>query len=273
MALNFNAANRRVTVATSSSLNNFVSFSGLVWVKASALANDEYILNMVDSGGSPIFRLIDASTSGAIQLAVWRTTGFGYQQTTAGTGISADTWQSIGFRYDNTNSAQTAHQIYIGDLSTKLVESSYAAGAGNANSINTPQDGDLVIGNSDGAPATQFFPGDIAVVKLFDAFLSLDELIAQQWTTIPRSDMVLYYELGWSGTTAQVDYSGNDNSGTITGGTNADHVPLVSPFGASIVAPYIVSAAASGRIMSSLTNHGGLAGHGGIAGIGGGLAG
>ena len=32
-------------------------------------------------------------------------------------------------------------------------------------------------------------------------------------------------------------------------------------------------AAASGRIMSSLANHGGLAGSGGIAGIGGGLAG
>lgn len=36
---------------------------------------------------------------------------------------------------------------------------------------------------------------------------------------------------------------------------------------------HIVAAAATGRIMSSLTNHGGLAGPGGIAGIGGGLAG
>ena len=35
----------------------------------------------------------------------------------------------------------------------------------------------------------------------------------------------------------------------------------------------ISSVAPSGRIMSSLANHGGLAGHGGIAGIGGGLAG
>jgi len=34
-----------------------------------------------------------------------------------------------------------------------------------------------------------------------------------------------------------------------------------------------IAAAVGGRIMSSITNHGGLAGHGGIAGPGGGLAG
>lgn len=252
MALNFNAANRRIVVPTSSSLNNFTHISGLLWINAAALGADDYLLNLVGSGGSPIFRLIVADTSGSIQLAVWRTTGFGYQQTSTSTGISGSAWECVGFRYDNTNSAQTAHQIYIGDLTTPMVESSYSAGLGSANSINTPQDGDLVIGNSDASPSTHFFAGDMAVVKLFDGLLSLDELIAQQWKTVPRSDLVLYNELGYSGTTTQVDYSGNGNSGTLTGGTIADHVPLVNPFGAPIIQePYEVAASGLGIPIAS----------------------
>jgi hypothetical protein len=47
---------------------------------------------------------------------------------------------------------------------------------------------------------------------------------------------------------------------------------VMAPSGAVINAT-IEAPATGGRIMSSLTGHGGLAGHGGIAGMGGGLAG
>lgn len=52
----------------------------------------------------------------------------------------------------------------------------------------------------------------------------------------------------------------------------SENKEAMMPFG-SVISEQDISVAASGRIMSSLANSGGLAGAGGIAGIAGGLAG
>jgi len=78
----------------------------------------------------------------------------------------------------------------------------------------------------------------------------------------------------WGADDPEPDMSGLGNNGTLTSAPpQSDHLPLRPPFGYDIpvtVAP--AAAPAGGRIMSSLTQHGGLAGKGGIAGVGGGLA-
>ena len=71
------------------------------------------------------------------------------------------------------------------------------------------------------------------------------------------------------------DYGGAAANLTLVNSpTQADHVPVSIPFAYDIGFDASDAAAApSGRIMSSLVAHGGLAAEGGVAGVGGGLAG
>ncbi len=78
-----------------------------------------------------------------------------------------------------------------------------------------------------------------------------------QTAAYTNTDLVSSYSLA-TGTDIDDDFGANDLTATGTLSTEADP-PLLDP--------------ATGRIMSSLARHGGLAGVGGIAGYGGGLAG
>jgi hypothetical protein len=232
MALDFNASGRRIIVPSSASLDNFTSFSGIVWINLAALAKDDYILFKGNAGGLRRWRLILDDTSGNLQFVVDRTTGLGYT-TTSTIGASTGSWEAFAFSYDNSDSTQSAHKIFKGTLTSAFVEEGiYGAGQGSANSIATDQDGDLAIGINPDALPTSFLNGSIAVVKLFDSLLTLDEFIAEQWIAhTNRTDCVYNPPMGFTGTTTQVDLSGNANNGTITGATISDHVPLPSPFG------------------------------------------
>ena len=84
----------------------------------------------------------------------------------------------------------------------------------------------------------------------------------------------LNYDLGRDGVGKQVNlmFNGHDATQSGTGQTHQTGIKLPRR-NRAIVIPFPAAVAATGRIMSSLTNYGGLAGMGGIAGMGGGLAG
>lgn len=237
MSLDFDAANRVSVVSNSASIENLTEFSVLVWLYVTSTANDDGILYRVDSVAASSWRLLFAGNDGALQFAPWRSGGVGVHQTTNANGLDLNKWECVAIRFDSTNGGD----IFKGDLTTPLAEVTYSSDSPSSGALNT-MDGDLFIGNSFTSQSTRMTNGRIAVVKHWDTRLSLNELIAQQWTNSPRSDLVLHHECGWSGTTTQNDLSGNGNSGTLTGGTLADHVPL--PFGSTNNVPYVVAAAA-----------------------------
>jgi hypothetical protein len=61
------------------------------------------------------------------------------------------------------------------------------------------------------------------------------------------------YELGYSGSGNQPDYSGTGNTLTVTSATVGTHVPLGSPFGFKEEVPYAVAVAAAGLPAGSLS--------------------
>ena len=266
MALDHNAANRKIVVSSAAPLEGMTEFSMLVWVKLlAASAKDDGVLYREDSGGALVYRLIMDDTSGNMQFFVNRAGGGGFKVSSS-LGLTVGDWKCVAVSFDATNHTD----IFIGDLSTSLAAPTLSTDVDGAGAMNT-NNGLFTIGNSEDNQATRFFTGSIAVVKHFDKRLTLQQLIAEQWGNANLVDRNYYAELGYSGTSTQVDWSRNANNGTITGGTIADHVPLRMPFGFDAVnMPFAVAAA--GRIMGGLAGLGGLAGMGGLAGPGGGLA-
>lgn len=266
MALDFNASNRKLVVNSAGPIEGLTEFSMLTWVRLDATpAKDDGILYREDSGGAFVYRLIVDDTSGNMQFAADRSGSIGFKVNNS-LGLAVDVWTCVAVTFDSTNHLD----MYIGDLSTALVSPTFSSDVDGSGTLDA-NDGLFTIGNSEDNQSTRFFTGSIAVVKHFDKRLTLQQLIAEQWGNANLVDRNYYAELGYSGTSTQVDWSRNANNGTITGGTIADHVPLRMPFGFDAVnMPFAVAAA--GRIMGGLAGLGGLAGMGGLAGPGGGLA-
>ena len=73
--------------------------------------------------------------------------------------------------------------------------------------------------------------GRVSRVMVFNADLSLGDIRLQQWNPHNTSNCVLWVEYGYNGVGTQIDLSGNQNDGTLTGLTQADHYPGRPPFG------------------------------------------
>jgi len=79
--------------------------------------------------------------------------------------------------------------------------------------------------------------GNIAIVAVVDRVLTLGEI--QSWQFRPRvvSGTKLFCHLGYDGVGDQADWSGTVGTGTNTGATQADHVPLGPTFGLDLNSP------------------------------------
>jgi len=153
--------------------------------------------------------------------------------------MTANVWQFIVFRFDNSDGTQKC-RIYRGTLTSIAAEVSYAS----SSDTGTPaasNSSSFLVGKDD----TTSFPytGKSASTVVYNnKALTLNEIIQHQFSMMPKTTgSVLWAEHGWSGTTTQVDYSGQGNNGTITGLTVSDHVPLSNPFGSVNSTPYVVA--------------------------------
>jgi hypothetical protein len=78
------------------------------------------------------------------------------------------------------------------------------------------------------------FLGKIAHVSRFNRYLSVAEIHTMQFHRKPMEGCVLFNEYGFNGTGAQVCFAGSALSGTVSGATLSDHVPIRPVFCASV---------------------------------------
>lgn len=182
--------------------------------------------------------------------------------TTGPTALNTNTWYFAAGRWSSGNTVEL--RVFNADGSL------YTSDANNSWSGTIGYTADLVrIGGKSDSGAT--FAGRKAWVLVDDISYTDEQIKHFMFTGRPVGACNLLMPLQ---TSTEVDLSGNDGVITVTGTTLVDSPPTMGPmFGYDNVIPLPVAAAAGGRIMNSLTNHGGLAGKGGIAGAGGGLAG
>lgn len=139
---------------------------------------------------------------------------------TTGVNRPLNAWKYVAMGYDDSDGPR----IYHGDLSTLAVEASYTTRTVGTGVIDADASLDLFVGNNKGL--VDAFVGRIAVVQVFNANIGLGRIRQQQFQPHNTEDCRLLCHLGYNGTGTQYDLSGYGNHGTVTGATQAPHVPL-----------------------------------------------
>lgn len=245
MALDFTGATSdRVVVSASSELNNLATLTWAGWVyrTGSTLSRNMGGKNPTSgfpAGWGPLF-IHGGASAGDVKFARWRTSDDD-NAISSTNALPLNTWRFVAFTYDEDGGAGERAQIYYGGLETTVAEESSYNTQTNTNDATIDDSGsDFYIGNAGNTASN--FPGIIARVGYYNTKLSLEELRALQFASLPgwnRSDCVLLHD--YFGTGTQTDLSGNGNDGTVTGAAAAAHVPLSN----LDWAPYASAAAAA----------------------------
>ena len=127
----------------------------------------------------------------------------------------------------NTAGSDSDQRLYAGGLTTPLVEAAaYVTQTVGSGSVTSNAAANLFVGNTS-AGNSNSFPGLIALVKIWNRRLSLDELRRHQSNLACSAQCVLFAWPGKNGRGTVFDESGNNNHGTITGAIpTADTVPV-----------------------------------------------
>lgn len=240
MSLVFGAGNtNRVVAVGSATLDDIGAFTQLCWCYPTTL-NSTRTLICKGSTGFKEIRL--SGTTGNLQLTVQRaTTSTSFiTNSTPLSGLNA--WYLVAATFDSA--ASPVGHIYTGTLSAEAVEAAYGTQTGGSGGVTTDATLDLNIGNAVGANLA--FNGRIAVAAYIAGALTLGQIIDWQFRPRVIAGTRGFWIPGYNGATNVPDLSGNGNTGTITGATVADHVPLPAPFGRDDGwAPYVVAGAAT----------------------------
>lgn len=214
------------TDAASIRLTEASLFTWLGWVYITTFTSGRRTMakNAQDGNGGPNMILTGTTEfQGNFAASVVNATA-----TSTGVSLALNTWYCLGMTFD-PNAAQQIH-LFVGSLTALMAEVAYAGGS--TNIVGTSASlADLTIGNWSGTGLA--FQGRIAHAAQFNRVLTLAE--QQQWQFRPArpltSGCVFLAIPGLVGTGTQPDYSGNGNTGAVTGATVGDHVPLGPMFG------------------------------------------
>lgn len=153
------------------------------------------------------------------------------------TGVQANVWQYMAYSW---NVGATDFHSYLGTLSAVATEISAGVATGSGAQVDDSAES-LIVGQGN-QNATGMRMG---IVQIVNRVLTLAEIQHLQFHPYPIPGTVLYTHLGLTGTGTQPDWSGNGNTGTVTGATVSEHVPLGPFFGWDSDEAYIVAAAAA----------------------------
>ena len=144
---------------------------------------------------------------------------------TTGLNIPLNAWAFTVMTYDETNGIN----IYNGTLTVAAAIASYTTqtiGSGATVDVNGP----MGYGNEGDTTFALAYEGRIAFFGMWNRVLTLGEIIQQQWKPHVTSGCVVFQYPGSNGTGTQPDWSGNNNSGVVTGATVGVGVSLGATF-------------------------------------------
>jgi hypothetical protein len=227
MALLFDAAAERVDVGSDASLDNLDPFTWVAWIYPIGLAGTNGII--VKGDGASDFKRLISRADDSVRMIV-SCTGVDTDYRSNAAFLTANTWQLLAATYDFGGGAANQAHIYRGTLTSTVVETAYALQQDGTIGVTDDSGGNLYIGNN------SFFDGDfdgiIACAMVFDSVLTLAQLRSLQFRFVPQfAGCQGFWHFGFNGTGNQADWSTNTNTGTVTGPTVADHVPVGPHFG------------------------------------------
>jgi hypothetical protein len=180
-----------------------------------------------DAGGF----IVSFTAAPGIQLSIARATqSLNATATTANVpAFGTNKWIFFAAQWDSAG-ANGDQLLYGGDLTTSVVAAStYSTQRVGIGAVTNQDALNLLVGNASAANGA--FPGNIAWVGLWNRRLTLGELKDQQYKLHDTSGSTIFTHLGFNGTSTQPDWSGNSNTGAVTGSGVVAHVPLNVCFG------------------------------------------
>lgn len=223
-----------VIYGSAASLDDLTTPSFLAWIKPTNNSNS--FRNWGGKGTNLDFfrRGVDGT-----RLAVQRVYSGTDPIVEIATGNMTTGWNFVAFTMDWA----VSNKAYWGDLSTVVSDKS-ANAALSTGTLTSDAASNFTLGSNQGAGANAAAPYNIAWFGVWNRILTLGELKDQQYRPHVTSGCVLFTHLGFNGTTSCPDWSGKVNNGaTVTGATQAAHVPLGRPFfRGEDYSPYVVSA-------------------------------
>lgn len=236
MALVFGAATSD-RVRTSANIANAAAFTAMGWFFPTTLtAGRRYWAwrNAADTNVTDA--LVDFGATDEITFEVPIEPTGNANALSNNANIATNVWRFLAFTYDDSDGPR----IFTGALATAVAEVTYGT-----RTTGTKQtvDGPLTVGNSNVASPASAYRGRIGPWALYNRRFTLGELRRQQFRFHREIDAAMWMRLGWNGTTNVPDWSGNGNTGTITGATVGADPPLCAPFGADLGEAYEVAAA------------------------------
>jgi hypothetical protein len=234
-ALDFTTSGANVNYGSGAGLDMGTAQAGntisiVVWLRLNSLATAGIVWDKSDAGFTTERFFGYQNTSGLVNIEIGRATTFARGQANSNA-LTTGTWHCIAATWDGGD--VNGPRVYIGDLTTPLVEVSYSTRTAGSGAIHDDSSNDLRTGKAAGFGQTQ---GSIALVHYIKGTeLTLEQLRAQQFRPHVLANTKLFSVTGWNGTGTQADWSGCTdtgcpNNGTVTSATVADHVPLGSLF-------------------------------------------
>lgn len=234
MSLRFGAATGdRVDCGSGSSIDDLRSgangFTILTIIRRTTNGANQHIVTKDQSTADGRFSLLidNAPSEGCARFIVGRPGATNTDYITSTVVSSLNTWTFIGAGFKDAAAPDVS--IYYSSMGGAVAEAAYNTANNGSGALGTDAAANLYIGNLQRATSYPFL-GDIGVVAIVNRRMTLAE--CEDWKNNPRmiAGCVLFQRLGENGTGTQPDYSGNGNSGTITGATLSDNPPLRRPW-------------------------------------------
>lgn len=214
------ASTDSIACGSAAVLDDLTVGSVIFWLNPSSVANATRVLigKTTNTGSTGWFMARPSSGGSVIRIVVNRATTDMLRSSSAGV-LVVGTPSCIAATWDV--SADTC-SIYHGTLAAALADVGGTLTAGSGAYVSDAAES-YVIGNAGAASLSA--GGAYSYAAVFNRVLTLAEL--QSWQLHPRkmAGCVAFHELGLTGVGSQWDYSGNGNTGTITGATQSAHLP------------------------------------------------
>lgn len=217
MALNFGAATTD-RVALGSGLDNITAYTLMQWVFPTTRTNGR---RWWSKGSSTIHQTAYWSfLSVGIEYDIPRATTAAAARTS--NSMALNTWHCVAWTYDETDGPR----IFLGTLTSPLVEATYALRTVGAGATTVDDGGPFHIGNLNATSVA--FRGSIGTQHRWRRRMDLAELAANQFCPAADADCDVAMDFGFNGTGTQANLCnlGNGINGTVTGATVSGHVPL-----------------------------------------------
>lgn len=221
-------ASNRISLGTPSALTDLWIGSCIVWVNFSSVTADQRIWQL-GSVAVNKYSLWQIRTDSKLDFQCHKSGGD--MSIVSSTTFATGQWYCLATTWNVTGST-TDNRHYWGTPTASLVEVSYTS-RGMSTGTTVTQSGEVFyIGNN--RNFTVNLEGSLAFIGFWNYQLTIEEMIAQQFSPRKTAGNILFMYPGSNGLDTQPDWSGNVYNGTVTGCAVGDGISLIPWFGYDI---------------------------------------